>query len=123
MSSYPLTIQSETTNIFTALLSKDLHGGEEMQDGYVKEIPVIATAADSIGSNDIKSFREYLDSNHELIEKDVKKISYSYSVSPLIYSKDSKNKIVKLNPSQVLSSLYSDSMVSMIRSIRPMALA
>ena len=117
MSSYPLTIQSETTNIFTALLSKDLHGGEEMQDGYVKEIPVIATAADSIGSNDIKSFREYLDSNHELIEKDVKKISYSYSVSPLIYSKDSKNKIVKLNPSQVLSSLYSDSMVSMISSM------
>ena len=118
MSSYPLTIQSETTNVFTALLQAHMpNDKEEADDGLVHEQLMISSMMDSVGSNDLKSFINYLNDNEDLYKKDVKKISYAYSITPRIYTKDITDTIVQLNPSTLMSSIYSDSAASLLSSM------
>lgn len=118
MSSYPLTIQSETTNVFTALLQAHMpNDKEEVDDGLVHEQLMISSMMDSVGSNDLKSFISYLNDNENLYKDDVKKISYAYSITPRIYTKDITNTIVQLNPSTLMSSIYSDSAASLLSSM------
>ena len=118
MSSYPLTIQSETTNVFTALLQAHIpNDKEEVEDGLVHEQLMISSMMDSVGSNDLKSFINYLNDNEDLYKDDVKKISYAYSITPRIYTKDITDTIVQLNPSTLMSSIYSDSAASLLSSM------
>ena len=118
MSSYPLTIQSETTNVFTALLKAHMpNDKEEADDGLVHEQLMISSMMDSVGSNDLKSFISYLNNNEDLYKNDVKKISYAYSITPRIYTKDITDTIVQLNPSTLMSSIYSDSAASLLSSM------
>lgn len=118
MSSYPLTIQSETSNVFTALLQAHLpQEKEEKDDGLVHEQLMISSMMDSVGSNDLKSFISYLNDNEGLYKDDVKKISYAYSITPRIYTKDITDTIVQLNPSTLMSSIYSDSAASLLSSM------
>lgn len=118
MSSYPLTIQSETSNVFTALLQAHLpQEKEETDDGLVHEQLMISSMMDSVGSNDLKSFIIYLNDNEDLYKDDVKKISYAYSITPRIYTKDITDTIVQLNPSTLMSSIYSDSAASLLSSM------
>ena len=118
MSSYPLTIQSETTNVFTALLQAHLpNDKEEVDDGLVHEQLMISSMMDSVGSNDLKSFISYLNDNEDLYKDDVKKISCAYSITPRIYTKDITDTIVQLNPSTLMSSIYSDSAASLLTSM------
>ncbi|MCI7157169.1 MAG: ABC transporter ATP-binding protein/permease [Solobacterium sp.] len=118
MSSYPLTIQSETTNVFTALLQAHVpNDKEEADDGLVHEQLMISSMMDSVGSNDLKSFISYLNDNENLYKDDVKKISYAYSITPRIYTKDITDTIVQLNPSTLMSSIYSDSAASLLSSM------
>ena len=119
MSSYPLTIQSETSNIFGAILSSTMpsSNNDENSDGLVHEQMTVSSMVDSIGSNDLKSFMEYLENNKNLYENDVYKIKYSYSVTPRIYTKDITDTIVQTNPSTLMSSIYSDSAASLLSSV------
>lgn len=118
MSSYPLTIQSETTNVFTALLQAHVPSDkEEADDGLVHEQLMISSMMDSVGSNDLKGFINYLNDNEYLYKDDVKKISYAYSITPRIYTKDITDTIVQLNPSTLMSSIYSDSAASLLSSM------
>lgn len=118
MSSYPLTIQSETTNVFTALLQAHVpNDKEEADDGLVHEQLMISSMMDSVGSNDLKSFINYLNDNEDLYKDDVKKISYAYSITPRIYTKDITDTIVQLNPNTLMSSIYSDSAASLLSSM------
>ena len=118
MSSYPLTIQSETTNVFTALLQAHMpNDKEEADDDLVHEQLMISSMMDSVGSNDLKSFISYLNDNEDLYKDDVKKISYAYSITPRIYTKDITNTIVQLNPNTLMSSIYSDSAASLLSSM------
>ena len=118
MSSYPLTIQSETTNVFTALLQTHVpNDKEEADDGLVHEQLMISSMMDSVGSNDLKSFISYLNDNEDLYKDDVKKISYAYSITPRIYTKDITDTIVQLNTSTLMSYIYSDSAASLLSSM------
>lgn len=118
MSSYPLTIQSETSNVFAALLQAHIpHENEELEEGLVHEQLMISSMMDSVGSNDLKSFIDYLNDNEDLYKNDVKKISYAYSITPRIYTKDITDTIVQLNPSTLMSSIYSDSAASLLSSM------
>ena len=117
MSSYPLTIQSETANIFSALLSAHSDGEASDDSNKVTEQMMITSMMNSVGSNDLKSFKSWLEDNEDLYANDVSEISYSYSVSPLIYTKDVTNSYVQLNPNTLMSSIYSDSASSLLSSI------
>ena len=112
MSSYPLTIQSDTADIFSALLSARVDEDEEASGETVKEVTLITSMMNSLGTNDLKSYKAWLENNEDKYKDDVYKIDYSYSVTPRIYTIDVTDTITQLNPSTLLSSIYSDTMVS-----------
>ena len=112
LSSYPLTITKETADATSMLLSMVQEGEETGESNVVKESQNIAEMFSKIGTNDLTTFKKYLEENTEEVDKLVSLVQYKYSVSPLIYSKNAENKITKLNPSELLASMTSDTMMS-----------
>ena len=117
MTSYPLTIQSDTADIFSALLSMRIDSEQETKPGEVKEIMLASSMMNSVGTNDLKTFKKYLEDNPDKYENDINKITYSYSVSPRIYTIDVTNNVTQLNPNTLMSSFYSDSLSSAFSSL------
>ena len=117
MSSYPLTIQSETSNVFGALISSRIEASGDIEDGLVREQMMITSMMNSIGSNDLKSFKHWLENSKDLYGDDLTHIGYTYSVAPRIYTRDVTGAIVQLNPNTLMSSIYSDSAASLLSSI------
>ena len=109
LTSYPLSIMQESTDITGALLSMRNSSNETKKGNKVKEQQYITTMLSSISTNDLKSFKKYVEKNYNKIDKDLTSIKYSYSVDPLIYTIDSTNKLSKLNPSNLFKSMYGDS--------------
>ena len=61
LTSYPLTIMEESTDITGMLLSMSEGDGEDNKDGTVKEEQYISSMLGNISSNDLKSFKKYLE--------------------------------------------------------------
>lgn len=114
MTSYPLQINSETTDMFSAILALNSNGSNEQADETLVEQQYISSMVNALGTNDLKSFKHHLETHEDEYANQVKRIKYSYSVSPLIYGYDATGKLVQLNPSTALSSIYSGAMSSAI---------
>lgn len=112
LSSYPLTITSETADRTSMLLSMVSKEEEKAEGNVVKETQSISTMFSTIGKNDLKSFKKYLEDNKSEVDTMVSNIQYTYSISPLIFTKDSTGKVAQLNPSTLLSSLAGSSVAS-----------
>lgn len=112
LSSYPLTITSETADATSMLLSMVESNEKEAKDtNIVKETQNVATMFSKIGTNDLTSFKNYLEENKNEVNNMVSLTQYKYSVSPLIYTKDTKKKLTQINPSKLLSSISGNSMM------------
>ena len=111
LTSYPLTIMQETTDVAGALLS--MTSDEEESDGEqqegVKEEQYISKMLDSLSTNDLKSFKKHFEKNYPSRDEDISSVKYSYSVEPMIYSVDATKKIAKLNPSNLFKSSFGGS--------------
>ena len=96
LSSYPLTIAKQSYD-----MSEMLDGHASAADGDASgaggapddsaadaKIPVVTALKDmfaSVKSNDMRSFKEFLDAGGDGIEDDVNAVQYDYGVSPIIY--------------------------------------
>ena len=105
LTSYPLTITSETADTTSMLLSMVSESDEEVKEGSVKEQQHITNMFSKIGTNDLRTFKSYLEKNTKEVDEMVSLVQYNYSVTPLIYTKNSENKITQLNPSTMLSAM------------------
>lgn len=113
LTSYPLTIMQETTDVASALLSMTTQENKSEASEEIKEEQYISKMLDSLSTNDLKSFKHHLENNYNEVKDDLSSIKYSYSVEPFIYAIDSTKKIAKLNPSNLFSSaMGSSSMMS-----------
>ncbi len=112
LTSYPLSIMQESTDITGALLSMTAQKGEDVDSDTVTEQQYIAKTFSSVSANDLKSFKKYLENNYSKVKNDISSIKYSYSVDPLIYTYDATNKLTKLNPSNLFSSMTSSSLMN-----------
>ena len=117
LTSYPLTIMQESTDITGTLLSMATQDGKDDKSGEVKEEQYITKMLSNLSTNDLKSFTNYLKENDEIIKKDISSIKYSYSVDPLIYSKNSDGKISKLNPTNLFKTTYNSAFITSFSSI------
>ena len=106
LTSYPLTIMQESTDIAGLLLSMQNGSGEKRKDNTVKEQQYMTNMFANIKANDLRSFNDYLIDNYDEVKDDISSIGYSYSVEPYIYTIDSTNKLSKLNPSTLFSTVY-----------------
>ena len=117
LTSYPLTIMEETTDFTGALLSMTTTDGKSDGTDTVTEEQYISKMLGNLSTNDLKSFNTYMNNNYSQVKEDLSSIKYSYSVDPLIYSKGENNKLLKLNPSNLYNSGFSNSLMSTYTSI------
>ena len=116
LSSYPLTITRESTDMTSMILgmSRDRQG--EQSEGTLKERRYLTNMFASVSMNEIRPFKDYVESHYDEIKKDVTGISYTYAVSPIIYTYDATDKLVQINPNSVLTSFTSGNMSSLVTS-------
>ncbi|MEE1315164.1 MAG: ABC transporter ATP-binding protein/permease [Faecalimonas sp.] len=105
LTSYPLTVMADTADPTTALLSMVSEKGEGTGKDEVKEQQYMETMFASIGKNDLKALKRYLEKNADEVDEMVSLLQYQYMVSPMIYTTDVTGKIAQLNPSTMLASL------------------
>ena len=112
LTSYPLTVTAETADTTSMLLSMVADSEEDTEGDVVKESQVITDMFSKIGTNDLTSFKKYLEENKKEVDKMVSLIKYQYSVTPLIYTKNSSKELEQLNPSTMLASMSGSSAMS-----------
>ena len=96
LTSYPLTVQSETADMASMLLSvRGENPDEEIPERTVKEQQNVRNLFGSLGKNDLRSFKQYLEENEEELKEMVSFIRYNYSAVPTIYTKDVNNELMK----------------------------
>ena len=110
LTSYPLTIMQESTDLASALLSMTSEDGKNEDQGEIKEEQYISKMLASLSTNDLKSFKNYINSNNESLKDDILSTTYGYSVEPTIYTKEKSGKISKINPSDLFSSSFGSGM-------------
>lgn len=117
LTSYPLMITQESTDIAGLLLAMQSGDKSKKDSNVVKEQQFLTNMFSNIKSNDLRSFNNYLMANYDKVEKDLSSISYSYSIDPYIYTIDSTKKLSKVNPNNLFSSIYSDTITSSFSSM------
>jgi len=110
LTSYPLSITAETADTASMILS--MTGQEEEkegEEGKVTESQNIADMFETVGKNDLKSFKKHIEDNSAKVDEMVSLTKYTYAVSPMIYTKDDKEELVQLNPNDFMASLMGSS--------------
>ena len=110
LSAYPISIMDEDIN-FSAVI-ETLMGSEERperEDGKVYSNSVLSelmnTMTAEIKENDLKSFKEYIESDKSNIKDYLLDVQYTYDADINLYRADTENGIVKVNPSIVYESV------------------
>lgn len=100
LSSYPLTISKQDYDLSSMMggqgaadddMSKSEDSSDDGTDGKARgtdKIPVVTAVKDmfaSVKSNDMTSFKAWLDAGGDGIDKEVNAIQYGYGVSPVVY--------------------------------------
>ena len=102
LSSYPLTIESNTID-FTSMIENITEvNDEECKENSICTSDNISnnpylTIESSVITNNLEDFKSYIDNNEE-IKDYVTDIQYTYDLELQIYSKNSHDEIVKVNP-------------------------
>ena len=114
LSNYPLSIQSETADMAAAMAAfgSSMAEAAEAEDGVVVEQPVITQMFAQIGSNDLASFKTYMEENMDRIADSINTVKYSYGVKPLIYSADTSEGILQVNPGAVFGAAMGSTAMS-----------
>lgn len=99
LSSYPLTISKQDYDLSSMMggqggADDEASNGEDLSDGTggkakgTDKIPVVTAVKDmfaSVKSNDMTSFKAWLDDGGDGIDKEVNAIQYGYGVTPVVY--------------------------------------
>ena len=117
LSSYPLSITKQSYDVSDMLSggnsssddtpADDSSGGEKdaSSDGSIPQFTMLKDMFASVKSNDLKSFKAYLDSGDAGIGDKVNAIQYDYGITPLVYSADTSDGVKKLNPNALSTAM------------------
>jgi len=102
LSSYPLSIESDTIDFTSMMENITETKNEDCKKGSICTIDNISnspylTMESSLISNNLKDFKSYIE-NNEKIKEYTTDVQYTYDLNLQIYSKNSHNEIVKVNP-------------------------
>ncbi|WP_028042944.1 ABC transporter ATP-binding protein/permease [Candidatus Stoquefichus massiliensis] len=104
LSEYPLQIQSSGFDMTSMMTDAQPKQSEEKDETKIHVSQMITNMFSKIGSNDLTSLKEYLDSDKSDIKKNTNSIEYTYNVSPQIYSTDTE-KIRQVHPDKSFTAL------------------
>lgn len=109
LSSYPLTIQKESVDM-SAMLESLVGSATEKKydDDKIHSINIMGdmftTLTQQVKINDLKTFKEYLESDESNIKDYVSAIEYGYNVQMNLYKNDEKE-VVQVNPTTVFDAV------------------
>ena len=111
LTSYPLTIQKETTDPTQMLLSTMTNTTKKKskKNDTIIESKNLENMLSTVGKNDMKSFKEYIEDNKEKVDSLTTSVTYGYGITPNIYTRDVNNKIIQINPSSLFEGLMGGS--------------
>lgn len=112
LSSYPLTIEGtsiDMTTMMTTMMSMAQGNGEDFDEGKIYPQNVMTTMMEAmfaeISSNDLESFKVFLESGESDIQNLVSDIKYSYSTPLTVYKADTSDGVYRVNPTSVYDSM------------------
>ena len=114
LSNYPLTIQTETTDMSSmmAAFGASMQASKEAEDGTLVEQQMITQMFAQVGSNDLASFKTYLEEHYDQIGHTISTVKYSYGIKPRIFSADTDDGILQANPATLFDKIMGNSMMS-----------
>ncbi|MBQ4317442.1 MAG: ABC transporter ATP-binding protein/permease [Clostridia bacterium] len=120
LSTYPIQITAETMDMAglltelagTATSEENAH---ELDKVYSKPIfgKLINTMMSEIEKNDLKAFKEHLDSHRETLDPYITDIKYTYGVRLDVYAEDTSKGVIKVNPMEIMTTMMGGSSNSM----------
>ncbi len=111
LSSYPITIESSTIDTSSLVESLTSESGEvvEHEDDrvYSRNImgDLFTTMTSQVQTNNLKEFKEFLDSDDSNISNYVNDIQYGYDVTMNLYKSDTTDGVVQVNPTTIFDAL------------------
>ena len=114
LSSYPLSIQSDTADIGTAFMSigAQVMDAQNAPDGVVKESQMITQVMGQMGTNDLRSFKKHLELNYDQVKDTINDLRYGYGITPLIYAGETSDRITQVNPASLFADLTGSAALS-----------
>lgn len=121
LSSYPISIQQETidySGVMSSMMGMNIADRADRDEDriYTNNISteMVKTMLSEMQTNNLKAFKEHIESNPDNILDSVREIKYSYSSNLYIYSRDLNDKIIRVNPSTVMTAMMGESMADNI---------
>ncbi|MGN0966862.1 MAG: ATP-binding cassette domain-containing protein [Candidatus Coprovivens sp.] len=110
LSSYPLIIQKETIDMGSLMMSMaDSQNVEEHPDDEIHSINIMGdmftTLSEQTNSNDLKSFKEYIEDKDTGMKQHTSAIEYGYNVQMNLYKQEEDGEYLQVNPNQVFNAL------------------
>lgn len=93
-----------------SLESSENNNSDEKSDETVNETKMLANMFSRIGSNDLKSLKEFLEGEESDIDQYSNLITYGYGITPRIYSSDTSDGARQINPNTAFNALSAGSM-------------
>lgn len=112
LTSYPITIESQTvdmTDMMVSMMNSMNNENQELSEDkiYSSDImtDMIKSMATQVRNNDLKSFKEFLESGQTNITDYINSIQYGYDAELYVYRADTENGIKQVNPDTVLEDI------------------
>ena len=107
LSSYPITLQEQSVDMSSIMTSfMELNEDRNHEDGKIYSVEImgdmLSTMSSKIEKNNLKEFKKYLDSEENEITKNSNAIQYAYNLNLNLYSSNTKDGVVQVNPNQVM---------------------
>ncbi|MCD8365566.1 MAG: ABC transporter ATP-binding protein/permease [Clostridiales bacterium] len=103
MSEYPIQVTSSGFDITSMFSSLTAASDTDTEEDSISVVEMISSMFSMLDSNDLVSFKEYIESGESDIYDYTKAIEYIYDVEPQIYYQEN-DEIYQVNPESTLSS-------------------
>ncbi|MBP1580188.1 MAG: ABC transporter ATP-binding protein/permease [Oscillospiraceae bacterium] len=121
LASFPVSIQHETvdyTSLMTSMMNVRDNADEDRDPDriYTNDISteMTKTMLSEMQTNNLKKFKEYIESDPDGILDSISEIKYSYDSNLYIYGRDLNDKLIQVNPSTVMKAMMGESMADNI---------
>ncbi len=107
LSSYPLSITKQSYDLSSMFGGGNTDdGGEDgSADGQISVINSVKDMFASVKSNDLSSFKSFLDAGWDGMDEDVNAVQYGYGISPIVYREQDGADPEKLVPNSMTEAL------------------
>ncbi|MBQ7035690.1 MAG: hypothetical protein IJN34_08145, partial [Clostridia bacterium] len=116
LSSYPITLEAETvdlSSVLTNVMGTDpgelTHGTDKVYSSSAMYEMMNALSNADVETNDLESFRAYLEKEENGITEYLSAVQYSYDLDFNIYTKDGEGKIVKSDVMELMENMLGTS--------------